>query len=123
MGEKADDTLYDEHIEEIETYCSGILDGSDDVCSYKCFQPMEVLHLHYLECPTRAVDPTYKEVDATNKCHNAAPAPEGDSSCEDDVEVLENSSTDPDDPSEASKRMKTTNVFAMVLALTCFVFF
>jgi hypothetical protein len=71
------DTLYAEHIEEIETYCTGILDGSVDVCQYKCFQPMEVLHLHYLECETRTVDPTYLAVNATNKCHIAATAPEG----------------------------------------------
>ena len=51
------DTLYAEHIEEIEAYCQGILDGTETDCPYKCFQPMEVLHLHYLECPGREVDP------------------------------------------------------------------
>jgi hypothetical protein len=74
--ETAADTLYLEHIEEIETYCQGVMDGSDDVCPYLCFQPMEVLH-HYLECPTRPVDPTDLAVNGTDLCHHAAQAPSG----------------------------------------------
>ena len=68
------DILYIEHITEITTYCNGILDGSESDCPYKCFQPMEVLHLHYLECADRIVDPFYEIVNATNKCHIAAEA-------------------------------------------------
>lgn len=76
-AETAEDTLYIEHIEEINEHCQGILDGSETDCPYKCFQPMEVLHLHYLECPSRPIDPTYVAVNATNMCHIAAAAPEG----------------------------------------------
>lgn len=73
-AERSSDSLYVEHITEITTYCNGILDGSENDCPYKCFQPMEVLHLHYLECPERVTDPFYSVVEATNKCHIAADA-------------------------------------------------
>eukprot|EP00957_Ditylum_brightwellii_P157736 12005967-Ditylum_brightwellii.AAC.1 len=76
-----DDALYAEHIEEIEEYCTEILDGSNDVCPYKCFQPIEVLHLHYLECPSREKDLTYLSVEALDKCHIAADAPGGSNDC------------------------------------------
>jgi len=79
--ETPEDTIYAEHIDEIQTFCTGILDGTDDVCPYKCFQPMEVLHLHYLACPSREVDPTYEAVEATNMCHIAAPSPDGEEGC------------------------------------------
>jgi len=78
--ETPDDTLYDEHIDEIEQFCTGILDGSEEACPYKCFQPMEVLHLHYLECGSRELDPTYLAVNVTQKCHIAAAAP-ADADC------------------------------------------
>jgi len=78
--EAADDTLYDEHIDEIEEYCATVLDGSEDDCPYRCFQPMEVLHLHYLECSTRPIDATFVAVNATNLCHIAADAPD-DTDC------------------------------------------
>ena len=71
------DNLYAEHIAEIEEFCTGILDGSDDACPYKCLQPVEVLHLHYLECPYRAKHSTYVEIEAMNKCHIAATASSG----------------------------------------------
>lgn len=90
------DTLYVEHIEEIEQYCTGILDNSEDDCPYKCFQPMEVLHLHYLECPSRSVHKLYKDINATDKCHIAASAPEGTTDCpvvELGKEVMVDSST------------------------------
>merc|ERR1712176_1063644 len=70
------DPLYEEHILEIETYCADLLGGIVNVCPYKCFQPIEVLHLHYLECPDRPVDATYIKVNATGLCHNAGEAPE-----------------------------------------------
>jgi len=76
-----DDALYKEHIEEIEEYCNGIVDGSEESCPYKCFQPIEVLHLHYIECSSRAVDATYNAVNATNKCHIAATVPPGVFDC------------------------------------------
>jgi len=79
--ETPEDTLYVEHIEEIEAYCQGILDGLELDCPYKCFQPMEVLHLHYLECPTRVIDPQYILVNATNMCHIAANAPDDTDTC------------------------------------------
>lgn len=79
--ETPQDTIYQEHIDEIETYCTGILDGTEEVCPYKCFQPIEVLHLHYLECPSRPVDETFEAVYETNLCHIAAPSPDGDDGC------------------------------------------
>jgi len=82
-GEENDNNmLYDEHIQEITTFCTGVVDGNEEDCPYKCFQPMEVLHLHYIECPNRMKDPMYQLVDATNKCHIGAPAPlEGSNGC------------------------------------------
>lgn len=73
----SDDPLYREHIDEIELHCARLLDGTDEVCPYKCFQPMEVLHLHYLECPDREPDAMYIKVNATKLCHLAVEAPEG----------------------------------------------
>lgn len=64
-------TLYDEHVSEVEMFCAGILDGSDAQCPFRCYQPMEVLHLHYLECPGRMKDATYEAVEATGLCHPA----------------------------------------------------
>jgi len=75
--ETPEDALYDEHIDKIETFCAGILDGTEEDCPYFCFQPMEVLHLHYLECPLREVNPSYRAVNTTAKCHIAASAPAG----------------------------------------------
>merc|ERR1712217_110312 len=71
------DMLYDEHINEITTHCDGIVSGTEDACPYLCFQPFEVLHLHYLECPTRMKDPMYLKVEATNLCHIGAAVPFG----------------------------------------------
>merc|ERR1712003_123206 len=68
-NESESDTLYKEHIEELETFCKGVIDGTETNCPYTCFQPMEVLHLHYLECPSRVVDSLYSEVDAISICH------------------------------------------------------
>mmetsp|Transcript_397 Transcript_397/g.1363 ORF Transcript_397/g.1363 Transcript_397/m.1363 type:complete len:651 (-) Transcript_397:103-2055(-) len=75
--DSAGDDLYAEHIEEIETYCQGIVDATDDACPYRCFQPFEVLHLHYLECSSRAKNSLYEQIEETGKCHLAAPAPSG----------------------------------------------
>lgn len=70
----AGDTLYAEHIDEIVEFCAGVISGADDDCPYKCFQPFEVLHLHYMECASRRADSTYIEVNKTSKCHRAAMA-------------------------------------------------
>jgi hypothetical protein len=75
--ETPEDTHYSEHIVEIEEHCVGIIDRSEEDCPYKCFQPMEGLHLHYLECGSREIDSTYLAVNATEKCHIAATAPAG----------------------------------------------
>jgi plastocyanin len=74
----AGDGLYDEHIDEIQTYCQEVISGADVVCPYKCFQPFEVLHLHYLECSLRSEHSLYAQVAATNMCHLAATAPSAD---------------------------------------------
>mmetsp|Transcript_54530 Transcript_54530/g.100920 ORF Transcript_54530/g.100920 Transcript_54530/m.100920 type:complete len:645 (+) Transcript_54530:53-1987(+) len=71
------DALYDEHIEEIETHCQGVVDGSDETCPYRCFQPLEVLHLHYMECSTRDKNALYEQIEETGMCHMAARAPSG----------------------------------------------
>ena len=68
-------------IAEIEQFCTGVIGGNETVCPYKCFQPMEVLHLHYLERPSRAYDATYLAVNATNLCHIAGTAPEATKDC------------------------------------------
>jgi len=130
--EAQDYFLYDEHIEEIENYCMGILDGKEEDCAYKCFQPMEVLHLHYLECPSRTKDVTYQAIDATNKCHIAAPAPEGDVPCSNNyakslsptTSASPSASLQPSLPPYASvgvKKMKIEKVFVtLVTTLTVF---
>jgi hypothetical protein len=76
----AGDALYAEHIEEITQHCAGIIDGSESICPYNCFQPFEVLHLTYLECTTRPKHELYKKIDATGKCHQAAKPPYGKAS-------------------------------------------
>lgn len=98
--ENPDDLLYVEHIQEITSFCTGVLDGSEEDCPYKCFQPMEVLHLHYIECPSRMIDSVYKTIDATNKCHIGAPAPEeGSTRCK--------SNDSPSDESAASSKIES----------------
>ena len=77
-GADADDALYDEHIEEITSHCQGVLDGTEADCPYLCYQPMEVLHLHYLECPSREVHETYAAVDARGLCHGGSTDVPGD---------------------------------------------
>lgn len=74
------DALYKEHITEIETHCSGVIKGSVASCPYKCYQPFEVLHLHYLECRSRLADSTYLKVNRTARCHKAAQA-DSDAEC------------------------------------------
>jgi predicted nucleic-acid-binding Zn-ribbon protein len=71
------DALYDEHIEEITEHCASMVDGSAQVCPYKCFQPFEVLHLHYLECSLRPKHKLFLQIAALGKCHKAAQAPFG----------------------------------------------
>merc|ERR1719428_1935544 len=78
--------LYDEHINEITEHCVGVLDGSITDCPYKCFQPFEVLHLHYLECSLRPKHDLYKQIDATGLCHQASRPPAG-STCEETTQT------------------------------------
>jgi len=77
LCDAAGDALYNEHVEELERYCAGVIDGSESVCPYNCFQPFEVMHLNYLECSTRPKHALYLSVEATQKCHMAAKAPYG----------------------------------------------
>jgi hypothetical protein len=78
--------LYDEHIDEITEHCAGVLDGSITDCPYKCFQPFEVLHIHYMECDLRPKDPLYIQIEETNLCHQASRPPAG-STCEEQAET------------------------------------
>merc|ERR1719158_2048457 len=73
----AGDALYEEHIQEITEHCAGVLDGTDEICPYKCFQPFEVLHLNYVECKTRPKHELWKKINAMGKCHKAAKPPYG----------------------------------------------
>jgi hypothetical protein len=107
------DDLYDEHIVEIQTYCQGVVDGTGDICPYLCFQPFEILHLHYLACDMRPKHELYKQIEATNKCHQAAKPPYG-TPCEVVEEGLMNTSTT--DVSLASARVRVSLVS---LALIC----
>mmetsp|Transcript_17243 Transcript_17243/g.22002 ORF Transcript_17243/g.22002 Transcript_17243/m.22002 type:complete len:692 (+) Transcript_17243:150-2225(+) len=66
------DGLYDEHISEITQFCQGIVNGTEYTCPYNCFQPFEVLHLHYLLCDYRIPHPFFKLIEKTQKCHLAA---------------------------------------------------
>lgn len=112
-----DDALYREHIDEIEEFCTGVLSG-DDVCPYKCFQPIEVLHLHYLECPSRAKDATYMSIDATNKCHIAAEAPPGTSGCDTDESSTIPPNYDLSDDSGSSSALQSIGaLWGMAVAL------
>jgi len=78
--------LYDEHIAEITEHCAGVLDGSITDCPYKCFQPFEVLHLHYMDCSLRPEHDLYKQIDATGLCHQASRPPAG-STCEETTQT------------------------------------
>jgi hypothetical protein len=69
------DLMYDEKVQEVETNCAPLLGGLVEECPLQCWQPMETLHLHYLECALRPVDEIYQQVNATGKCHMAATAP------------------------------------------------
>jgi len=71
------DALYDEHIKEITQYCQGIVDGTEKTCPYNCFQPFEVLHLHYLSCKYRSPHELFLKVQATAKCHLAERSKDG----------------------------------------------
>lgn len=80
------DSLYDEHVTEIEQYCMGIVNGTEDVCPYLCYQPFVVMHMHYIECPDRSKDSTYLSVEATKKCHTISGVPSG-TNCGTDADV------------------------------------
>jgi hypothetical protein len=71
------DPLYDEHIDEILAHCQGVVDGTDDTCPYLCFQPFEVLHLHYIECSYREHHSMFLAIQETEQCHIGASVPFG----------------------------------------------
>ncbi len=63
------DDLYVEHIDEINEYCSDVVNGSSNTCPYKCLQPMTVLSLFYSEvCPDMVRSNTYDLTVATMVC-------------------------------------------------------
>ena len=112
-----DDKLYDEHIAEIEEYCQGILGGSEIDCPYKCYQPMEVLHLHYIECPSRPIHPTYAAIDATNMCHIAAAAPSGTNDCPEVELPVDTSNLEKDDDDDDKSWFADHGVDAIVVVV------
>ena len=71
------DDLYDEHIDEITKYCGGVVAGNDKICPYNCFQPFEVLHLHYLSCKYRKPHELFLKVQKTELCHLATRSKDG----------------------------------------------
>ena len=71
------DDLYDEHIDEITKYCAGVVAGTDKTCPYNCFQPFEVLHLHYLSCDYRNPHSLFLQVQETELCHLATRSKDG----------------------------------------------
>merc|ERR1712032_1175301 len=73
----AGDPLYDEHINEITKYCAGVVAGKDKICPYNCFQPFEVLHLHYLSCKYRKPHELFLKVQKTELCHLATRSKDG----------------------------------------------
>jgi len=76
------EALYAEHIAEIEEYCQGVVSGADTKCAYNCFQPFEVLHLHYMECSLRSKHPYYEQIEERKICHMAIEPP-AEAQCED----------------------------------------
>lgn len=80
MCDATGDGLYDEHILEIQRFCPMDLTsalGNQTECPYKCFQPFEVLHLHYLECSLRPKHDLYRLIEDGGRCHLAAKPPYG----------------------------------------------
>merc|ERR1712032_1307019 len=73
----AGDDLYNEHIDEITKYCAGVVAGKDKICPYNCFQPFEVLHLHYLSCKYRKPHELFLKVQKTELCHLATRSKDG----------------------------------------------
>jgi hypothetical protein len=88
--------LYDEHINEITEHCGGVLDGTITDCPYKCFQPFEVLHLHYMECSLRPKDALYSQIEATDLCHQASRPPAGTNCPEDEAATTDDDDGDDD---------------------------
>lgn len=73
----AGDDLYNEHIDEITKYCTDVVAGKDKICPYNCFQPFEVLHLHYLSCKYRKPHELFLKVQKTELCHLATRSKDG----------------------------------------------
>ena len=61
-------------INDMKQHCQSLVengvDSSTTYCPYECFRIMNILHLHYIECPTRQVDPMYATVNSTGLCHD-----------------------------------------------------
>jgi hypothetical protein len=108
--------LYDEHIDEITQHCAGVLDGTITDCPYKCFQPFEVLHLHYMDCSLRPKDAMYLQIEKKDLCHQASRPPAG-AACEDMTKAV--AVVNDDDDTEVQDD-KTESVAAAGLMLAAF---
>jgi hypothetical protein len=108
--------LYDEHIAEITEHCAGVLDGTITDCPYKCFQPFEVLHLHYMDCILRPKDAMYLQIEKKDLCHQASRPPAG-AACEDMTKAV--AVVNDDDDTEVQDD-KTESVAAAGLMLAAF---
>jgi hypothetical protein len=107
----AGDALYDEHIVELQTYCQGVVDGTDLTCPFKCFQPWEVMHLYYMECDTRPVHSLFTQIEATGKCHMASASPSGDSACMMDSSTEKDGATTTTQLGDASAALAAAGCF------------
>ncbi|XRB22103.1 hypothetical protein RI054_29g119540 [Pseudoscourfieldia marina] len=60
-------SFYQEHVDEVVLNCPKTTE--QQTCSRDCTQPLEVLYVHYLECPARKQTEGYKlYTQATNTC-------------------------------------------------------
>jgi len=63
------DELFIEHIDEIESFCAGIIGNYSKVCPYKCLQPMQVMKLYYEQtCPGMYTHTSVSYVESAGVC-------------------------------------------------------
>ena len=62
------DAFYKEHVDEVVKHCM----QTTGQCSRACTQPLEVLYVHYLECPDRKDTDGYAEYDKAQSACGAS---------------------------------------------------